>query len=255
MSGLEKISQLPHASLSAEGAHHGFNFLAHIPLIGSETHSHVTGVIFVSILLIGFFVVARLKLNLQLQSADRGVVPPAKLTLLNFAEILAEQMYKLTESVLGEKEAPHYFSLIGTLFVFIFSCNILGLIPGFVPPTQDLNTTLALGFFVFITYNAVGFKEHGIAYLKQFLGPVLWLSPLLLVIELISHVFRPFTLGLRLRGNMFGDHLVMSLFSDLVPVFVPVIFYFMGLFVSLVQAFVFCLLTMVYISLSTSHDH
>ena len=92
-------------------------------------------------------------------------------------------------------------------------------------------------------------------YLKHFLGPVLWLAPLLLVIEIATHVFRPISLALRLRGNIMGDHVVLGVFSNLVPYLLPVIFYGLGVFVAFVQAFVFCLMTMVYISLSTAHDH
>jgi F-type H+-transporting ATPase subunit a len=145
--------------------------------------------------------------------------------------------------------------VIGTLFVFIFASNLLGLIPVFQPATDNMNTTLALGLFVFLYYNYAGFKAHGAAYLKHFLGPVLWLAPLMLVIELASHLFRPLSLALRLRGNILGDHIVLGVFSGLVPYLLPVIFYGLGVFVAFMQAFVFCLMTMVYISLSTSHDH
>ena len=94
-----------------------------------------------------------------------------------------------------------------------------------------------------------------LGYLKHFLGPVIWLAPLLFVIELASHLSRPFSLGMRLRGNIYGDHMVLSVFNDIAPWLVPTIFYGLGTFVSFIQAFVFCLMTMVYISLSTAHDH
>jgi F-type H+-transporting ATPase subunit a len=118
-----------------------------------------------------------------------------------------------------------------------------------------MNTTLALGLFVFLYYNYAGFKAHGFGYLKQFFGPVIWLAPLMFIIEVASHVFRPLSLALRLRGNIMGDHIVLGVFSGLVPYLLPVIFYGLGVFVAFMQAFVFCLMTMVYISLSTSHDH
>jgi F-type H+-transporting ATPase subunit a len=129
------------------------------------------------------------------------------------------------------------------------------MIPGLLPPTDNLNTTFALGLFVFLYYNYVGLRENGLAYLKHFAGPILWLAPLMLIVEIASHVFRPISLGLRLRGNIMGDHVVLGIFNDLVPIGIPFIFYGIGLFVALVQAFVFCLMTMVYISLSASHDH
>jgi F-type H+-transporting ATPase subunit a len=118
-----------------------------------------------------------------------------------------------------------------------------------------MNTTLALGIFVFLYYNYVGLRANGIGYLKHFLGPMLWLAPLMLIIELASHIFRPLSLALRLRGNIMGDHVVLSVFSGLVPYLLPVIFYGIGVFVAFIQAFVFVLMTMVYISLSTAHDH
>jgi F-type H+-transporting ATPase subunit a len=114
---------------------------------------------------------------------------------------------------------------------------------------------MAIGVFAFFYYNYAGLKANGLSYLKHFLGPVLWLAPLMVVIEIASHVFRPLSLGLRLRGNIFADHIVAGAFSGLVPYLVPVIFYGLGVFVAFVQAFVFCLMTMVYISLSTAHDH
>jgi F-type H+-transporting ATPase subunit a len=168
---------------------------------------------------------------------------------------LAEKLYGLTESVIGHHDAPLYFPVIGSLFVFIFTCNLIGLIPGLLPPTDNMNTTLALGIFVFLYYNYVGLRANGIGYLKHFLGPMLWLAPLMLIIELASHIFRPLSLALRLRGNIMGDHVVLSVFSGLVPYLLPVIFYGIGVFVAFIQAFVFVLMTMVYISLSTAHDH
>lgn len=233
---------------------HGFNWLSLIP--GMEfVPNHVAMAVLVGFALVTTTAIARMQLSQVMRSPGGGIIPEAKLTFRNFFEIIAESLYRLTESVIGHHEAPVYFPLIGTLFVFIFTSNLIGLIPGFVAPTGDLNTTLALGLFVFIYYNVAGFKAHGAGYLKHFLGPVWWLAPLLLIIELASHIFRPFSLALRLRGNMMGDHLVLSVFSGLVPYLLPVIFYGLGLFVSFVQAFVFCLLTMVYISLSTAHDH
>src|SRR5690606_32162972 len=159
-------------------------------------------------------------------------VPDEKLTYRNFFELVAENLYKLVESVIGH-DAPHYYPVVASLFTFILTCNLLGLIPGFLPPTDNLNTTFALGAFVFLYYNFVGFRVHGIAYLKHFLGPVLWLAPLLVIIEIVSHIFRPVSLAFRLRGNIAGDHMVLSIFNELTgPYLVPVIFYGLGVFVA-----------------------
>jgi F-type H+-transporting ATPase subunit a len=158
---------------------------------------------------------------------------------------------------MGEEQAKKYYTVIVLLFSFIFINNVIGLIPGFLPPTDNFNTTLALGLFVFLYYNYQGIKEQGIVgHIKHFMGPVWYLAILIFPIELISHAVRPLSLGLRLKGNMEGDHLVLSIFSNLVPYIVPIPFYVIGLFVCFMQAFVFTLLTMVYISLATAHhDH
>jgi F-type H+-transporting ATPase subunit a len=158
---------------------------------------------------------------------------------------------------MGEEEAKKYFTVIMLLFTFVFVNNLIGLLPGFLPPTDNINTTLALGVFVFLYYNYQGIRAQGIVgHIKHFMGPVWYLAILIFPIELISHVVRPLSLGLRLKGNMEGDHLVLSIFSGLVPYLVPIPFYVIGLFVCFMQAFVFTLLTMVYISLATAHhDH
>lgn len=235
---------------------HGFNWLT---LLFSEEivahYGHVVMGVIVAALLILTTWIARVRLVRAMQVEDGGVIPEEKLTYRGFFEIIADSLYKMVEGTLGEHDAARYFPLIGTLFLFIFVSNLMGLIPGLLPPTGSINTTLALGIFVFFYYNYLGFKENGFGYIKHFFGPVAAAAPLIFVIELISHIVRPLALGLRLRGNIHGDHLVLGIFSDLAPWGVPVVFYGLGLFVAFVQAFVFCLLTMIYISLSTAHDH
>jgi F-type H+-transporting ATPase subunit a len=232
---------------------HGFNILNYIPFF-DMIPTHVGTTIFVGVVLIITTLIARCHLLQVMRTNEGGLIPDETLTYRNFFEMIAESLYQLTVSVIGH-DAPIYFPIVGSLFVFILSANLIGLIPIFQPATDNMNTTLALGVFVFLYYNYAGFKVHGIRYLKHFLGPVVWLGPLMLVIELASHLFRALSLGLRLRGNIMGDHIVLKIFSDLVPYLVPVVFYGIGVFVAFIQAFVFCLMTMVYISLSTSHDH
>jgi F-type H+-transporting ATPase subunit a len=233
---------------------HGFNWISLIPGLNEMPNHIATTLVVVGVLLITTFV-ARGQLVRAMRGPGGGLVPDESMTYKNFFEMIAEALYGLTENVIGHHDAPIYFPVIGSLFVFIFTCNIVGLIPGMMPPTDNLNTTLALGIFVFIYYNLVGIKHHGFGYIKHFLGPVLWLAPLMVIIELASHIFRPVSLAFRLRGNIMGDHAVLGVFSSLVPYLLPVIFYGLGVFVSFIQAFVFCLMTMVYISLSSSHDH
>ena len=191
---------------------------------------------------------------LDLKSKKDGHVPEGKFNLKGFFELFVEQIVGLSDSIVGEK-GRKMVPLFCFFFLFIWIQNLLGLIPGFLPPSQNINTTIALGFFSFCAYNFYGFKEHGWAYLKQFLGPVLLLAPLFVFIEILSHVFRSLSLGIRLFGNMTGDHIILSIFLDKVPFLIPVIFYFLGFFVCGLQAFVFTVLSMVYVSLALSHDH
>lgn len=236
--------------MAAEGS--TYLWLDQVQIPEHYHHVAMAGTTFVALAVAA--VAFRISLNRVLASPGGGIVPDAKLTFRNFFEIIAEKLYGLTESVIGAHDAPTYFPIIATLFVFIFTNNLLGLIPGVVPATENFNTTLALGIFVFLYYNFEGLRAHGLKYLKHFLGPVAWLAPLLVLIEIASHLARPFSLGMRLRGNIYGDHMVLSVFNNLAPWLVPVIFYGLGVFVSFIQAFVFCLMTMVYISLSTAHD-
>jgi F-type H+-transporting ATPase subunit a len=142
-----------------------------------------------------------------------------------------------------------------TIFLFILFANLIGLLPGFTPPTDSFHTTFALGAVSFVVYNYYGFQEHGAKYLKHFMGPVVWLAPLMIVVELFSHAFRPISLAIRLFGNMFADHLVLGIFTDLTKLVAPVAFYMLGALVCVVQAFVFTVLSMVYVALAVSHDH
>lgn len=229
----------------------GFNWLNQIPAL-EHLPNHLVMAVGIAVLVLILGMVATLKLK----SAGDSTVPEATLTYRNFFDIVAERLYGLCENVMGEHAAEQFFPVIATLFIFIFSCNLIGLVPGLLPPTENMNVTLAAGIFVFLYYNYHGLRANGLAYLKHFMGPVWYLAPLMLVIELVSHIFRPVSLALRLRGNMMGDHAVLGVFLSLVPYqLIPVIFYGLGVFVSFIQAFVFCLLTMVYINLSIAHDH
>ncbi len=185
---------------------------------------------------------------------EKSFIPEGVFNIKGFFELFMEQISNLSESIVGPGGRP-MIPLFCFFFLFIWVQNLIGLIPGFLPPTQNINTTMALGTFAFLAYNYYGFKEHGFSYLKQFLGPVIVLAPLFIFIELLSHFFRSVSLGFRLFGNMMGDHVVISIFLDLAPWFIPVIFYFLGLFVCTLQAFVFTILSMVYVSLAISHDH
>jgi len=189
------------------------------------------------------------------QTPDHGIVPPRKMNLRNFFEYTAESVYGMVEGAMGEKNAARFFPLIGALWMFILFNNLIGLIPGFVASTDTVKTNLGLALMVFLLTHIYGVKEHGLAYFKHFLGPSPALIPLMLPIELISHVARPLSLTVRLMGNMMADHKVVMSFFALVPLLVPLPFLLLGLLVCLIQALVFCTLTMVYIGMAIEHEH
>ena len=228
---------------------HGFSWVQQIPGLGL-LEPHTSTALLVTLGLLLFAVRARQ----QLASTRDVVVPDQGFSARNIAEVITEFITNLSESVIGH-DGPKYVPLFGSLFVFILASNLVGLIPGFTPPTDNFNVTLALGVVAFVAYNYYGFRAHGVAYLKQFVGPLLLLAPLMIVVELFSHLFRPASLAIRLYGNMFADHLLLGIFTDLTKLVIPVVFYVLGTFVSLVQALVFTLLTMVYVGLAISHDH
>ena len=188
--------------------------------------------------------------------AKDGVVPSARFNVRALFEMVLDTVFGLMAQVMGEKNARRHFALIGSLALFILFSNLLALVPGAGVPTTTLKTNLGLGLLVFLATHYYGIKEHGVgAYLKHFAGPLPILAPLMVPIELISHLARPISLSLRLMGNMAADHKVVFTFFSLVPILVPVPFLILGLLVCVVQTLVFCLLSMVYISMATAHDH
>jgi F-type H+-transporting ATPase subunit a len=207
----------------------------------------------------GLLVVMAFAGRAVLGSGDSAVMPASKFSLKGLVEIFLEFIVGLTDMVIGEHEGRKFVPMFSAIFLFVWVQNLTALLPGMTPATDNINTTLALGLFSFVAYNYYGFREHGIHYLKQFLGPLLLLAPLMVVIELIGHMVRPLTLGLRLYGNIMADHTVLAVFLGMfeklwfIPV--PAIFYGMGIFVASMQAFVFTMLTMIYVSMAISHDH
>jgi len=210
---------------------------------------HVLGALLVSALLI----YASWSIRKQI-AAGSDIVPDERVSVKNVLEMFVEMVVGLLREIIGHG-GEKFLPLVGTVFIFILSCNLLGMIPGFSPPTVNISTNAAVAIIVFFGFNYYGFKEHGVGYLKQFLGPVIYIAVLFAPIEIISTLFRPITLSIRLFGNIFGDHKVLETFSGLVPLLVPVAFMMLGLIVSFIQAFVFALLSMIYISFAVSHEH
>jgi F-type H+-transporting ATPase subunit a len=169
-------------------------------------------------------------------------------------EMLTGAVYKMGVDIMGEDGRP-YIPFIFAIGIYVLFSNLLGLIPGLTSPTANLNSTVAPALIVFFTYQFIGIKKHGIGYVKHFMGPVLWLAPLMILIELIGHISRPLSLSMRLFGNIFGEDLVIIILFILVPFLVPLPMYFMAVFTSILQAYVFMMLSMIYIGGALEEAH
>jgi len=168
-----------------------------------------------------------------------------------------QQQSAMRDRVHGHGRLGHggrkFMAPIGTFAVLILVSNLLGLVPGCMPPTGNIIVTLSLALCSFVTYNFYGIRAQGLGYIKHFMGPILVMAPLFFPIEVVSHIARPMSLAIRLFGNIFGDHQVSGVFLHLVPFAVPVPFILLGIFVAFVQTLVFCLLSMIYISQAVEH--
>jgi F-type H+-transporting ATPase subunit a len=190
-----------------------------------------------------------------IRRAADPVVPDEGGSLRSIGEVLTEF---IDSSVHGVIEDHHYRLLVpffGSLFMFIVVANYFGLIPGMEPPTSDSDLTFALGTICFLFYIIQGFRSNGLWYLRSFLGPVIFLAPLMLPIELADNLFRPFSLGVRLYANMFADHTVLGIFTGLTYLVAPLAFYALGAIVCVVQALIFMILSLSYVRLASSHEH
>lgn len=189
----------------------------------------------------------------------QGPVPSRRFGMSSIFEAVMGVAAGLCKDVIGGKEWQRYFPLIASLGLFILFCNLIGLVPGFSPPTDNLDTTVVCAIIVFLYYNFHGLRVNGIHHITHMANPVgepwgWFLSPLLFPIELVGHLARPLSLALRLRGNMVGDHAVLVIFATILPFILPMPFLLLGTLVCFIQAFVFCVLSCVYISLATAHD-
>ncbi len=226
-----------------------FNWTELIPWVGKN--EHVATLVLAAVLMIILAALGRAALG----DGETALMPARSIGIRAAFEAIIDFIVTMSDMVIGE-EGAKFVPFFATLFFFILICNMMGLVPGFTPPTENVNTTFALGIFSFLYYNYYGIREHGFRYIKQFMGPLWFLAPFMLMIELISHIVRPVSLALRLFGNMLGDHTALAIFLHIVPYYlVPVIFYCLGLFVCFIQAFIFMILSMVYVSMAISHDH
>jgi F-type H+-transporting ATPase subunit a len=187
---------------------------------------------------------------LGLMSRKPALVPR---TRQNIAEMIVQMFEGLIVDTVGP-EGRQYVPVIGTVGLFVFGCNMIGLIPGFMSPTSKLNVTLGCALVVFFYYHAQGVKARGLKYFKQFMGPIPALAPLMIPIEVISHFSRPVSLSMRLFGNIFAEELLIVIMASIIPLFLPLPFMAVAIFTSLIQSFVFVLLSCIYISGAVAHE-
>jgi len=194
-----------------------------------------------------------------LRSKEQAAVPETKLTLRTFFEVWIGYWYNLMKDMMGPRRAKQYFPLIGSLSLFIIFGNVLGLIPGFMPPTSNWNITLGCALIVFVMFNYYGIRANGLGYFKHLFGPWLgWplvpVNILLFVVETFSLCIRPLTLSIRLMLNMAVDHLLVTIALGMIALFLPIPVLVLSTLVCIVQVLVFCILTSIYITLATEHD-
>ncbi len=229
----------------ANPLYHGHEEFWHNLAGGAVGHADLNNVMNAWIVMAILIVAALLvKGNLQ--------IVPGKLQ--NFWEVAVQTVEDLVVETMGEKGRP-YFPLIATLAFFILLCNLIGVIPYFQSSTNNLNTTLSLALVSFFMTHYVGIKVHGSHYYKHFLGPVPWLIPLMLPIEIIGHLSRILSLSFRLFGNIMGEDLAIVILTLLVPWLVPLPMMLLHVFISFIQTLVFIMLTMMYIVGSLEEAH
>jgi F-type H+-transporting ATPase subunit a len=209
-----------------------------------EVPDHVV----MSLVVLGIIVALVVPVRLRLSKENPG-------WLQQLLETAVQALANMIDDVVGEGAARKYLSLIGSFAFFIFIANLTGQFFFLQPPTQSIWVTLALALISWVFYHAIGIREHGFAYLKQFLGPVPWLIPLMLPIELISHFARVASLSIRLYGNIFGEHLAVGIFFGLVPFLLPLPLMALGLFAAFIQTFIFIILSTLYIAGAEAEAH
>ncbi|MBF0464408.1 MAG: F0F1 ATP synthase subunit A [Nitrospirae bacterium] len=190
----------------------------------------------------------------------RGSLKLVPVGTQNVAEGIVEALYDFCKDNINHHWVDSMFPMIGTLGLYILTCNLMGLIPGFEAPTSDINMTASCAIPVFLATHYFGLREHGGKYINQFLGPVrsIYAIPLMImmfVIEFIGHLARPVTLSVRLFGNMLSKHIILSVLGLLAPAVIPIVFLGLGILVSVVQAFVFVLLTTLYFAGAVDESH
>ena len=208
-------------------------------------------------LLVGLGLALSARRRFRAGTDEERLLPQKEWSALALFDVVIEMLLNLMESLMPREMALRALPLVTAFAFFIFISNFMGLVPGFLPATDNLNTTMALALVSFAYYNYWGIRKQGVVnYLKHFMGPSIWLAPLMLPVEIISHIARPVSLAVRLMGNMFGDHLVLGIFLSFHLIFVPLPLIALGFIVVTVQTAVFTMLAIVYVALAVEvHEH
>jgi F-type H+-transporting ATPase subunit a len=224
--------------------------------LGGKTELNTTSIVllcFVFVFLLGLAFKARSRMI----DTDAAVIPDDKLTARTVVEMLMDAVFGLMNDTMGRQNAKRFFPLIATCAFIILFSNLFGLMPGFAPPTDNFNLNIVMASVIFLATHIVGVQTNGIHHFGHMANPIgewwgWFLAPPMFLIEVVSHFVRPLSLALRLMANMIGDHKVLVIFLTLVgiPIVYPVPIVVLGIIVCVVQAAVFCLLSIVYISLS-----
>jgi F-type H+-transporting ATPase subunit a len=223
------------------------SLLALFHIAPAHPHAPISNALAMEILIFAFMLVYFVAVRVSLSVETPGI-------LQHSAELAHEFVRDQSESIIGHG-FERFTSYLTVLFVFILTGNLMGLVPGLASPTADVVVPLGFALVTFLYYHYHGIRANGFSYVKQFLGPVWWLYPLMLPIEIISHFARVLSLTVRLYANMFAGDMVTLAFFSLIPIGVPLLFLTLHFGVAIVQAYVFMILATVYLSLAVSHDH
>lgn len=216
-------------------------------LFGFKVEDHILNGFFILLFLIIFsFILKKYILKM-------GVENPSKFQSL--IEVITKGLIDLMEDIIGHNSGAKFLPIVGAFAFFIFFCNISGLFFFLNPATSNPNTTFALSITAFLLYNIQGIGKFKGKYIKQFLGPMLATAIIIFPVEIVSHSVRALSLGLRLYGNMFGEHTISGFISNMMPLFAPLPMMALGLIAATMQTFIFVVLFMVYVGGALAEEH
>lgn len=234
----------------------GETFLGH-----KKVDAHGAEPIAASILVVLLVLFLAWRAKAAVSDYEKSVIPDEKLSLRTFFEIFIGYFYGMMKDMMGPTRAKKYFPVVGTAACFVFFSNVLGLIPGFLPPTATWNITAGCAIVVLASFTYYGLRAQGFGFITHLAGP--WMGPAFLPINILifgiefisTFIIRPVTLSIRLMLNIAVDHLLLSILLGIFTLFLPIPIMILGTLVAVVQVLVFCLLTSIYIALATEVHH